>query len=347
MAKIRGWMRVVGSSAAIGAAAAAWGQTSGGTAEQPAAPAAPHTGTALFDPKADAVADVQAARERAKANHRNVLILWGDNQARFCGCLHDQLRSDPRLRTPVADEFELVLVDTARFEKNVELGKHYQTDFVALGVPNLTIVDARSDSAVGVLPGRDAILKPPLPPRCFDSAAIAKFLESGKAPQPDAATLLAEGQARAKASGRPLLVSFGESGCTPCDSWNHAVADRVAGSALVRLFTLCRIDTRRTPGAAELKKKLSGPEPTGSPSLWLTFVDAEGKPMAGIGKMPRFDPRDSGKPVTEWMRAAAAGKMTDEEFESIVLKLVAPLETQGASGGSGGGGGVGGGGAGK
>lgn len=303
--KLRRW--IAGGLAGLAAVSATMAQTGG-----------------RFNPNADAAADIRAARERAKADNRQVLLLWGDNQARFAHCLDEQLRSDARLKALVESEFELVHVDTGRFEKNIELGEHYQTDFRTLGVPNLTIVDAGTDSVVGVLPGRDAINKPPIAPKCFDQEALFKFLDNGKSPRLDAPTLLGKARTAAKSADKPLLVSFVQPNCPACAAWDRALADPEASAVLKRLFVLCRIDLQRNPGAADVLKRLSGAEPAAKPSLWMTFLNGEGNPLPGLGRMPNFDPSDSGKPLGEWMMGAAGGKMTETDFEQIVMALVAP-----------------------
>jgi thioredoxin-related protein len=66
---------------------------------------------ALYDPKADARAQVEAAVARARRDHARVLIQFGFEGCSWCHRLHALFEQDPEIRKLLRDEYVLVLVD--------------------------------------------------------------------------------------------------------------------------------------------------------------------------------------------------------------------------------------------
>jgi thioredoxin-related protein len=66
---------------------------------------------ALYDPKADARAQVEAAVARARRDHARVLIMFGFEGCSWCHKLHRLFEQDEEIRKLLRDEYVLVLVD--------------------------------------------------------------------------------------------------------------------------------------------------------------------------------------------------------------------------------------------
>src|SRR5690606_4036389 len=59
----------------------------------------------IYDPEADGEALIAAALERAKAEHKHVLIEWGGNWCGWCFKLHDVFTTDEQVRPIVQEEY--------------------------------------------------------------------------------------------------------------------------------------------------------------------------------------------------------------------------------------------------
>lgn len=94
-----------------------------------AKPALKLTDTArLYNPKADARADVDAALKRAAANHKNVLLQLGGNWCIWCIRFNDLVTHDPQLDKYLRDNYEVVHVNYSPENMNEKL-------FAELGYP--------------------------------------------------------------------------------------------------------------------------------------------------------------------------------------------------------------------
>jgi thioredoxin-related protein len=69
------------------------------------------TKAALYDPKADARAQVEAAVARARRDHSRVLVMFGFEGCSWCHWLHALFERDQEIRKVLRDEYVLVLVD--------------------------------------------------------------------------------------------------------------------------------------------------------------------------------------------------------------------------------------------
>jgi len=98
-------------------------------AAQPAAtPAAPQAKPPIYDETADAARAVEAAIARAQLENRRVLIQWGANWCPWCHKLHETCAADENLRKELLYEYEVVLVDVGRFDKNFDLAAKFQAN---------------------------------------------------------------------------------------------------------------------------------------------------------------------------------------------------------------------------
>jgi thiol-disulfide isomerase/thioredoxin len=98
-----------------------------------------------YDDTADADAAVAKAKARALAEHKLLLIDIGGNWCGDCRVLAGTIEQ-PALKAFVDKHYVLVSVDSGRhIEKNLQVSAHYGVDPRKGGVPNLLIVDPRSD----------------------------------------------------------------------------------------------------------------------------------------------------------------------------------------------------------
>jgi protein disulfide-isomerase len=92
-----------------------------------------------YDEKADAGLDVQHAIEDAKADHKQVLLVFGANWCPDCRALDKAMHGSSQ--SLLADRFEIVKIDVGNFDKNLKLSQHYGNP-IAKGIPAVVVVDA-------------------------------------------------------------------------------------------------------------------------------------------------------------------------------------------------------------
>ena len=95
----------------------------------------------IYDEAADARADIAAAVARAEKENKRVLVQWGANWCGWCHLLTDHLQKDKDVRRKILYEYEVVHVDVARFDKNMDLAAHYGAELKGNGIPYLTVLD--------------------------------------------------------------------------------------------------------------------------------------------------------------------------------------------------------------
>jgi thioredoxin-related protein len=97
---------------------------------------------AIYDPAADMKALISAAVEKAGAENRNILLMFGGNWCPWCHRLHELFASDPQLKKILAERYLLLLVDVGE-----KPGQPLNQDLVDLyrvkgfGYPALAVLD--------------------------------------------------------------------------------------------------------------------------------------------------------------------------------------------------------------
>ena len=107
-----------------------------------ASAAKPESPPPIYDENADGAAAIRAALAAAKRENRRVLIQWGGNWCPWCHRLFNQFKSDKELAKILSYEYDFVLVDIGRREKNIDLAARYGADVIKNGIPYLTVLDA-------------------------------------------------------------------------------------------------------------------------------------------------------------------------------------------------------------
>ncbi len=97
-----------------------------------------------YDEAADATRTVDAARRRARAEGKLLLIDLGGNWCGDCRVLAGTVEQT-ELKRFVDTHYVLVAVDVGRFDKNLQIPARYGIHDRLQGVPALLIVDPRTD----------------------------------------------------------------------------------------------------------------------------------------------------------------------------------------------------------
>lgn len=68
-------------------------------------------GEDIYDTRADAQVEIDAALQTAGQEHKNVLLMFGANWCVWCHRLHHTLTSDPAVATALKRDFVVVMID--------------------------------------------------------------------------------------------------------------------------------------------------------------------------------------------------------------------------------------------
>lgn len=106
------------------------------------AQAKPAERPAIYDPGADMKAQIAAAVQRAGAEERNILLLFGGNWCPWCHRLHGLFAADAAVKKVLAERYIVLLVDVGE-----KPGQPLNQDLVELyrvkgfGYPALAVLD--------------------------------------------------------------------------------------------------------------------------------------------------------------------------------------------------------------
>ncbi|MHC4113279.1 MAG: thioredoxin family protein, partial [Planctomycetota bacterium] len=90
----------------------------------------------LYDPNADAAAQINDAIAKAKKDNKHILIVYGGNWCGWCYKLHDCFNQNADIKKLLRDDYELVKVD---IRTNKDLPKRFNAK--PDGYPYLTVLD--------------------------------------------------------------------------------------------------------------------------------------------------------------------------------------------------------------
>jgi thioredoxin-related protein len=243
-------------------------------AQAPAPPAdAPAAGEAkqqrepIYDPEADGKELIAAALKRARLERKHVLIEWGGNWCGWCFKLHDVFKQDELVQPIVAEEFELVLVDSTA---NRELMESYGGKDTRYAFPHLTILDAKGKMLTNQETGSLEI-----GPR-HDPQAVARFLEKWQPEAVDAEDLLAAALRQAAAEDKRVLLHVGTPYCGWCKVLTQFLDEQRA--ILSRDYVDLKLDTKRMKQGEEVAARFLPAKSSGVP--WMVILDASGKVLS-------------------------------------------------------------------
>jgi thiol:disulfide interchange protein len=203
----------------------------------------------IYDDTADAEAQIGAALAKAKRENRRVLIQWGANWCGWCHLLHDCFTTDPTVRRKMMYEYDLVLVDIGRTDKNLELAEKYQAGFKKQGLPFLTVLDG--DGNVIANQETEALESKEEDVHAHDPETVLEFLTSHEAKPMVASEVFESGIEQARESERLVFLHFGAPWC----GWCHRLEDWMARDEVKEImdsvFVDLKIDTDRMDGGDE------------------------------------------------------------------------------------------------
>ena len=154
----------------------------------------------IYNPKADATADIAAAVKKAGVERTRVLVMYGGNWCGWCYKLHDLFASDKEIATILLNEYKLVMVDV---DTQHNVMDHYVKKSEQHGVPFLTVLDSEGKVLVNQETG--ALEDGPK----HDPKKVKAFLSKWALPAADAEKVLAEGLAEAKRDSKRVLFHVG------------------------------------------------------------------------------------------------------------------------------------------
>jgi thioredoxin len=93
---------------------------------------------APYNESANAKADIQAALDQGRRDHRPVLVVFGANWCPDCRAL-DIAMKQGRNAQLIGEEFQVVKVDVGRFDRNVDVAESYSVP-LKKGIPAVAIV---------------------------------------------------------------------------------------------------------------------------------------------------------------------------------------------------------------
>lgn len=224
----------------------------------------------IYDEKADANQQIADAVAKAKKENRRVLVQWGANWCGWCHLLHELCGSNADIKKELLYEYDVVLIDIGRFDKNMELATSLGADLKGNGVPYLTVLDGEGKAIANQDTGSlEAGEK-------HDPAKVLAFLKQHQAEYLSAESILSDGVKQAADQHKAVFLHFGAPWC----GWCHKLEDWMAKPEIAKMlgkdFVDVKIDVDRTIGGEDVMKRFAGEKPKGIP--WFAFVDpATGK----------------------------------------------------------------------
>lgn len=91
-----------------------------------------------YDEHAQPAAELQSALERARSEHKNVLIVFGANWCEDCRALERAFKTEPTAAM-LAPHYEIIKVDIGQFDKNLDFVHRYGNP-ISKGIPSVVVV---------------------------------------------------------------------------------------------------------------------------------------------------------------------------------------------------------------
>lgn len=275
----------------------------------------------IYDEQADAREQIAEALEHAKKENRRVLIQWGANWCGWCHLLHDTFKKDKDVRRKLLYEYDLVLIDVRKFDKNIDYAMTLGADLKANGLPYLTVLNAdgkpianqETGSLEAKIDGKPG----------HDPKAVASFLTEHQAPYLDAESILATGLKTAKEQDKRVFLHFGAPWCGWCHRLEDWMANEKVAAILDKHFVDVKIDVDRTLRGNEMKDRMTKGESAGIP--WYAFLDAEGKIVVDstLPEKGNIGYPYTNEEIATFMKVIqeAARTLSDEDIKRLVKSL--------------------------
>lgn len=136
-------------------------------------PANPFEVHAIYNPNANAAAQIHAALAKAAREHKRVLLDFGGNWCGDCQILDFYFHQQPNAEL-IAQDYILVDVDVGQMDKNLEIAGKYGVPIQQHGVPALAVLDSSGNVVYSQGNGQFAAMGK------VDPASVTRFLERWK-----------------------------------------------------------------------------------------------------------------------------------------------------------------------
>jgi thioredoxin-related protein len=230
----------------------------------------------LYDPKADATKQIDAAVKKAQRDSSRVLVMYGFEGCVWCQRLHGLFQKDENIRKLVHDEYVFVPVDI----KSPHADEHLKAAKAALakeelekgvGYPFLAVLGG--DGKVVTAQRTDPLEEG----KGHSPERVKEFLDRWVAPKADAKAVLKDALDRAEKEDKRVFLHFGAPWC----GWCHKLEDFLAREEIAAIlgpdFVDVKIDTDRMTHGKEVMKEYCEKQ-GGIP--WFAILDAKGKALA-------------------------------------------------------------------
>jgi thioredoxin-related protein len=287
----------------------------------------------IYDETADAREQIDEALARAGKENRRVLIQWGANWCGWCRLLHNVYKQNGDVRRKLSYEYDLVLVDIGRWDKNMDLASGYGADLKSpnAGVPYLTILDPSGSVVTNQETASFEIKRDGK--SGHDPEKLLAFFTKHQAPYLNAETILADALAEAARTDRKVFLHFGAPWCVWCHRLEQWMAGETVAEILALDFVEVKIDVDRTIGGKEMMDRYTDGKSRGIP--WFAFLDGDGAALA-TSDTPRGNlgcPHDEQEIAAfKGILAEVRSKITDEQIDELAAGLGPRTEPAGGVG---------------
>lgn len=275
----------------------------------------------IYDESANAEEQLQAALIRAKKENRRVLIQWGANWCGWCHYLHELMKSNQEIARKLMYEYDVVLVDIGKMDKNLDLLERFEVDLKTNGVPFLTVLDTNGNVVVNQ--ETSVLEKEDKDDPGHKPEAVLEFLSKYSAEPLEARELLATATEKAKSEHKIVFLRWGAPWCGWCHRMDAWMENPDVHSILNSAFVHLKIDTERMIHGQELLDEYCS-EPSGIP--WFVFIDPNDQKVLATSDGPQGN---VGFPFEDFeidhfcdMLGKCNGRISDAQIASLKKSLL-------------------------
>jgi thiol-disulfide isomerase/thioredoxin len=217
----------------------------------------------IYDPNADAAAQISDAIVKAKRDNKHILVVYGGNWCGWCYKLHDCFNQNFEIRKLLSYEYELVMVDI-RTNENLPKRFNAKPD----GYPYLTVLDTEGKVLINQSTG------PLEEGRAHVPEKVYAFLNKFKPKPLNAEQVYEQALALAKKENKRVFLHLGAPWCGWCHRLDDFLAEPEIAKIMAQDYILAKIDLDRMTGAKAIDERIRK-KARGIP--WHAFLDAEGR----------------------------------------------------------------------